>query len=95
MFEFGIGSKRCVTTTLVNLCNKTADEKRRQTLCQKRDNNFCLRKFFSKLHPPLKRFFRKKSKDMQVMPLSRLSHIDVLACSSILSADLLHKLILY
>ena len=64
------------------LRNKTVEERRRQTLCQKRDNNFCLRKFFSKLHPPLKRFFRKKSKLRQVMPLSRLSHIDVLACSS-------------
>ena len=33
-------SFRAVTQTLVNLRNRTGEERRRQTLCDKRDNNF-------------------------------------------------------
>ena len=30
----------CCRVTLVNLRNRTGEERRRQTLCDKRDNNF-------------------------------------------------------
>ena len=34
----------------MNLRNRTGEERRRQTLCDKRDNNFFLKKPFAKLH---------------------------------------------
>ena len=43
---------------LVNLRNRTGEERRRQTLCYKRDNN-CLKQLFAKLHFHLNRSFCK------------------------------------
>ena len=42
---------------LVNLRNRTGEEGRRRTFCDKRDNNFVLKNFFSTLHFPLNRSF--------------------------------------
>ena len=34
----------------MNLRSRTGEERRRQTLCDKRDNNFVSKKLFAKLH---------------------------------------------
>ena len=42
-----------VHVTVVNLGNRTREVRRRQTLCDKRDNNFVLKYLFAKLRLPL------------------------------------------
>ena len=64
------------------LRNKTAEEKDGKPCFKNVTIIFVWENFFSKRQPPLKSSSCKKCKDMQVMALSRLSHTDVLACSS-------------
>ena len=62
------------TFSLVNLRNRTGEERRRQTLCDKRDNNFVWNNFspnFTFLYTDL------FVKDQKVIALSRLSHTNV------------------
>ena len=64
------------------MCNRTEEERRRQTLCDK----FCLKKLSAKRHFPSNRSFLKRPENInvkfttnsQLIALSRLSHTSVL-----------------
>ena len=77
----------------VNLHNRTGEQRRRQNLCDKRDNYFVWKKICLKLHLPLSRSFCKRPvniivkwslpyENIQVIALSRLSHTNLQFCVS-------------
>ena len=51
---------------LANLRKTTGEEGRRQTLCDKRDNNFVWNNFLRKLHFPLNRSSCKRPENIDV-----------------------------
>ena len=65
---------------IMNLRNRTGEQRRQQTLCGKRDNNF-FENFASNVIFLLTDLF-VKDQNMQVIALSRLSHTSVLPSSS-------------
>ena len=77
---------------VVNSRNRTGEERRQQTLCDNRDNNFVSKNLFAKLHLPWNRSFCTRPENInvngrppqnsQVIALSRLSHTNVLPSSS-------------
>ena len=78
--------------TVVNLRNKTGEERRRQTLCNKRDNNFVwnnftpnftfLRNIFFLQRPENINVKRESRHNTQLIALSCLSHTSILPFSS-------------
>ena len=86
---------------LVNLHNRTGEERRRQTFCDKRDDNFVWNKFSPNFTFSLDRSFCERPENISVKWRSRqstqviaLSHLSRTAfCCPLLPADLLRKLI--
>ena len=79
-------------TFLVSLRNGTGEKRTRQTLCDKRDNNFVWNNFFAELHPSLNRSFCQDQKTLNWVkvttkhisnrPVSFVTHTSVLPFSS-------------
>ena len=84
---------RFLFPAMVNLRNRTGEQRRRQNFCDKRDNYFVWKKICLKLHLPLSRSFCKRPVNIIVKwrftirehtssTLSRLSHTNRQFCVS-------------
>ena len=66
-YQLGDVNRKHTAKWIVNLHNRTEEEKRRKILCGKPDNNFFLKKLSAELHLPLNRYFPKRPKDMLML----------------------------